>query len=145
MIRLVTLYGSFERDVDLLVVADSHEEGLNFITTTFSLPVPIDFHIVTTERFMKLIKEDPFYANVVINGEKIINELKDITGEIMRNKESIMEVAKMKFEELCKKGAKTAGIAYYYLISKGMFPKDRYEVRKIIGIDPKNEAEKLCQ
>lgn len=56
-----------------------------------------------------------------------------------------MEKTKRLYEELCREKRKTQDIAYFYLISHGIFPKDRYEVIKLTGIDPKEGSLSLCQ
>jgi len=75
MIRLVAIYGSLERDIDVLIVVDKLDELFNVFESILPLK-PLDLHILTTETFNYLIHEDPFYVNVVVNGKILVKNMK---------------------------------------------------------------------
>ncbi|MCG3109336.1 hypothetical protein L3N51_01626 [Metallosphaera sp. J1] len=141
MIRLLGFFGTLERDMDVIVVADTYAEAEEAIST-FLVPVKgVDLHVLTTDEFVELVKEEPFYANVYFNGDFV---LKNLSVKISLDR--IREKARERFIEQCTEGIANAGLAYYYLISKGIFPRNRDDVRRILKIDPKTKGVmRLCQ
>ena len=140
MIRLVTVYGSRERDEDVLIVVDELEEvseGLRGLVLTKG---DVDLHILTTKMFMRLLTEDPFYVNVLINGDHKLNTF-TITEDI---KNTAIKRAKGLVKEMCKKGHKGISLGYYYLISRGIFPKDRHEIKELLGRDKGDDFSFIC-
>lgn len=75
MIRLLVIYGSRKRDLDILIVADEIDEALSFLSDMVIDRKRLDLTVLRTDEFLRKLKEDPFYVNVVINGEKLIDNI----------------------------------------------------------------------
>ena len=76
MIRLITKFGSKERDEDILIVVDDIKEAFKALRELVIINESLDLHVVDYSTFIRLLKEDPFYVNVLINGEHVINAIK---------------------------------------------------------------------
>ncbi|BFH74200.1 hypothetical protein SJAV_21440 [Sulfurisphaera javensis] len=101
MVRLLGYYGSLQRDIDIMIVADDVKEAIAFSSEHLIPLEEIDLHIYTTNQFLELINLDPFLANVYINGKWLIKRL-----EVSVDKEAIMKKAKRLYEELCREKKK---------------------------------------
>ena len=142
MIRLITKFGSKERDEDILIVVDDIKEAFKALRELVIINESLDLHVVDYSTFIRLLKEDPFYVNALINGEHVINAMKiDNMNEII---EEAIYRAKELVDKLCREGKNGISLAYYYLISRGIFPRNRYEVKAILGKDKGDDFSFIC-
>ena len=140
MIRLLTLFGSKIHDEDVLIVVDRIEEVGEAISKLVLTKGEVDLHILTTELFMKLLYEDPFYVNVLINGSHIVNTF-SVTEGMRKN---AIEKAREIMTRMCKEGYNGISLGYNYLISQGIFPKNRHDVRRLLGKDKGDDFSFIC-
>jgi hypothetical protein len=142
VIRLITKFGSKERDEDILVVVDDIKEAFKALSEIVIINENLDLHVVDYLTFLRLLKEDPFYVNVLINGEHVINAMK------IDNMNKIIEEAISKARQLvgkqCREGKNGISLAYYYLISRGIFPRNRHDVKNILGKDKGDDFSFIC-
>ena len=142
MIRLITKFGSKERDEDILVVVDDIKEAFKALREIVIINESLDLHVIDYNTFLRLLKEDPFYVNVLINGEHVINAMKiDNMNKII---EEAISKARQLVDKQCREGKNGISLAYYYLISRGIFPRNRHDVKNILGKDKGDDFSFIC-